>query len=388
MTDIPKTQRVAVYYNNRDVRIEERPVPKIGPGEVLVKVLASGICGSDVLEWYRIKKAPIVLGHEIAGEIVQVGEGVAKHKVGDRVAVNHHVPCNTCPYCLAGHHTACETLHTTAFDPGGFAEFVRVPALQTDRGVYPLPEGVSFEEGSFAEPLGCVVRGQRSVALKPGQNVAVLGAGVSGILHIALAKAVGAGRILATDIDKFHLDLARRFGADEAFEARGDPSTLRQAQGRPEQGREATGSGSPLVRPRGSRRGAGSRGDVPRLLRKANGGRGLDLVVVCCGALSAFAQALASVDRGGTVLCFATTDPGVELRVPLNEFWRNDVTLKPSYANSPHDATTALELIAARRVPVAEMITHRLPLERTQEGFRLMSTAGGENLKVVILPHG
>jgi len=349
MADIPKTQRVAVYYNNRDVRIEERPVPRIGPGEILVKVLASGICGSDVLEWYRIKKAPIVLGHEIAGEIVQVGEGVAKVKVGDRVAVNHHVPCNTCHYCLAGHHTACETLHTTAFDPGGFAEYVRVPALQTDRGVYPLPAGVTFEEGSFAEPLGCVVRGQRSAGLAPGQNVAVLGAGVSGILHIALAKAVGAGRILATDIDPFHLGLARRFGADEAFDARGD---------------------------------------VPRILRKANGGRGLDLVVVCCGALSAFEQALASVDRGGTVLCFATTDPGVELAVPLNDFWRNDVTLKPSYGNSPSDATTALELIAARRVPVADMITHRLPLQETQEGFRLMSTPGGRNLKVVILPHG
>ena len=354
MADIPKTQRVAVYYNNRDVRIEERPVPRIGPGEILVKILASGICGSDVLEWYRIKKAPIVLGHEIAGEIVKVGEGVAKVKVGDRVAVNHHVPCNTCHYCLAGHHTACETLHTTAFDPGGFAEYVRVPALQTDRGVYPLPAGVTFEEGSFAEPLGCVVRGQRSVGLAPGQNVAVLGAGVSGILHIALAKAVGAGRILATDIDEFHLGLARRFGADEAFDARQD---------------------------------------VPRLLREANGGRGLDLVVVCCGALSAFEQALTSVDRGGTILCFATTDPGVELAVPLNDFWRNDVTLKPSYANSPHDATTALGLIAARRVPVADMITHRLPLEETQEGFRLMATlsagccAGGENLKVVILPH-
>ena len=364
MNEIPKTQRVAVYYNNRDVRIEERPVPRVGPGEILVKVLASGICGSDVLEWYRIKKAPIVLGHEIAGEIVKVGEGVTKHKVGDRVAVNHHVPCNTCHYCLSGHHTACETLHTTAFDPGGFAEYVRVPALQTDRGVYPLPEGVSFEEGSFAEPLGCVVRGQRSVALKPGQSVAVLGAGVSGILHIALAKAVGAGSIFATDISPFHLDLARRFGADEAFDARED---------------------------------------VAKLLREANGGHGLDLVVVCCGAISAFEQALATVDRGGTVLCFATTDPGVELRVPLNDFWRNDVTLKPSYGNSPYDAVTALELIAARRVPVAEMITHRLPLEGTQEGFRLMATAGGpsttlgtalsgpkggENLKIVILPHG
>ena len=347
MSVIPENQRVAVYYRNSDVRIQERPVPKIGPGEILVRIHASGICGSDVLEWYRMKKAPIVLGHEVAGEIVRVGEGVTKRCAGQRVAVSHHVPCNTCHYCLAGYHTACETLHTTNFDPGGFAEYVRVPALQADRGVFPLPDGVSFEEGSFVEPLACVVRGQRSALLRPGQTVAVLGSGISGILHIALAKALGAGRIIATDVSAFRLDLARRFGADAVFDA-GD--------------------------------------DVPQRVREANAGRPADLVVVCAGALAAFKQALASVDRGGTVLCFATTDPGVELPVPLNEFWRNDVTLKPSYGNSPYDAAVAVQLIAARRVPVAEMITHRLPLEETPRGFQLMSTPGGEHLKIVILP--
>jgi len=349
MQEIPDTQRVAVYYRNSDVRIEERPVPKIGPGELLVRVRASGICGSDVLEWYRIKKAPIVLGHEVAGEVAAVGEGVTRWRVGQRIAVSHHVPCNTCHYCLAGYHTACETLHTTNFDPGGFAEYVRIPLLQADRGVFPLADNVSFEEGSFFEPLACVVRGQRSANLRPGQTVAVFGAGISGVLHIALAKALGAGRIVATDISEFRLNQARRFGADVVFDAKDD---------------------------------------VPRLVRESNGGRPADLVVVSAGALSAFKQALASVDRGGTVLCFATTDPGVELPVPLNEFWRNDVTLKPSYGNSPHDAKVALELIAARRVPVADMITHRLPLEDTPKGFRLMSTPGGEHLKVVILPQG
>jgi len=349
MQEIPDTQRVAVYYRNSDVRIEERPVPKIGPGELLVRVRASGICGSDVLEWYRIKKAPIVLGHEVAGEVAAVGEGVTRWRVGQRIAVSHHVPCNTCHYCLAGYHTACETLHTTNFDPGGFAEYVRIPLLQADRGVFPLADNVSFEEGSFFEPLACVVRGQRSANLRPGQTVAVFGAGISGVLHIALAKALGAGRIVATDISEFRLNQARRFGADVVFDAKDD---------------------------------------VPRRVRESNGGRPADLVVVSAGALSAFKQALASVDRGGTILCFATTDPGVELPVPLNEFWRNDVTLKPSYGNSPHDAKVALELIAARRVPVADMITHRLPLEDTPKGFRLMSTPGGEHLKVVILPQG
>ena len=349
MEQIPKMQRAAVYYRNSDVRIEERPVPKIGPGELLVKIRASGICGSDVLEWYRITKAPIVLGHEVAGEIAAVGEGVTRHRVGQRIAVSHHVPCNTCHYCLAGYHTACETLHTTNFDPGGFAQYVRIPPLQADRGVFRLADHVTFEEGSFFEPLACVVRGQRSANLRPGQTVVVLGAGISGVLHIALARALGAGRIIATDISEFRLNLARRFGADAVFDAKDD---------------------------------------VPKRVREANGGRPADLVVVCAGALAPFKQALASVDRGGTVLCFATTDPGVELPVPLNEFWRNDVTLKPSYGNSPYDAKVALELIAARRVPVADMITHRLPLEETLQGFRLMSTPGGEHLKVVILPHG
>jgi L-iditol 2-dehydrogenase len=348
MATIPQTQRVAVYYRNSDVRLEERPVPKIGPGELLVKIVASGICGSDVLEWYRIKKAPIVLGHEVAGEIVLVGEGVTKYKPGQRVAVAHHVPCNTCRYCLSGYHTACHTLHTTNFDPGGFAQFVRVPALQADRGVFVLPENVSFEEGTFFEPLGCVVRGQRSANLRPGQTVAVLGAGISGILHIALAKALGAGRIMATDITPARLEMARRFGADAVFDARGD---------------------------------------VPKLIHEACGGRGADLVIVCAGALAPFKQALASVDAGGTILCFATTDPGVELPVPLNEFWRNDVTLKPSYGSAPYDSVVALDLVASGRVPVADMITHRLPLAETPQGFKLMSTPGGSHLKVIIQPN-
>src|SRR3972149_6697016 len=142
--------RVAMYYNNRDVRLEEMPVPRIGAGEVLVKVLASGICGSDVLEWYRIKKAPLVLGHEIAGEIWDRGEGVTSYRTGAPVFVSHHVPCNTCHYCLNDHHTACETLHTTNYDPGGFAEFIRVPRINVDRGVFGLPGGASFQEG------GCI----------------------------------------------------------------------------------------------------------------------------------------------------------------------------------------------------------------------------------------
>jgi len=151
--------RVAVYYNNNDVRLEEMPVPAIGQHEMLVRVEASGICGSDVMEWYRIMRAPLVLGHEIAGTIAEVGKDVTRYKVGDRVFVSHHVPCNTCRYCLAGHHTVCDTLRSTNFDPGGFAEYLRVPAINVDRGVFLLSDEMSFDQGVFIEPLACVYRG-------------------------------------------------------------------------------------------------------------------------------------------------------------------------------------------------------------------------------------
>ena len=139
------SMRVARWYSNRDVRIGEMPVPHIGPGELLVRVEACGICGSDVMEWYRLDRAPLVLGHEIGGQIVVVGEGVTDYQVGDRVSAAHHVPCNTCHYCLSGHHTVCDTLRQTNFDPGGLAEAVRLPAITVDRGVFLLPDHASSE---------------------------------------------------------------------------------------------------------------------------------------------------------------------------------------------------------------------------------------------------
>jgi L-iditol 2-dehydrogenase len=339
--------RVAMYYNNRDVRLEEAPVPRIGPGELLLKVHASGVCGSDVMEWYRIKRAPLVLGHEVAGEIVEIGEGVDRYKMGDRVFVSHHIPCNTCRYCLNGHHTVCETLHTTNFDPGGFAEYVRVPRLNTDRGVFPLPDEVSFETGSFVEPLACVLRAQRLAGLEPGQTVLILGSGISGLLHLLLARSLGAGRIIATDVNEYRLKAARRLGADATIDARQD---------------------------------------VPARVREHNEGRLADLVITCAGVLPVFEQALRAVDRGGTVLFFAPTDEGVELPVPVNDFWRNGITLMPSYGNSPLDALQAIELLRAGRVRPDALITHRLGLEETGKAFRLVSEAG-TSLKVIIEPH-
>lgn len=338
--------RVARYYNNQDVRIEEIPQPKIGPGELLVKVKASGICGSDVMEWYRIKRAPLVLGHEITGEIIEIGEGVERYKLGDRVFVSHHVPCNTCHYCKAGHHTACETLHTTNYDPGGFAEYIRVPQLNVRYGTFLLPEEISFEVGTFIEPLACVIRGQRLAHIQPDQTVLILGSGISGLLHLLLARDAGVAKIMMTDINDFRLNLAKQLGADLVINALED---------------------------------------VVNYLRKFNANRLADLVIVCTNNLSAFTQALQSVDSGGTVLFFAPTEPGINLGVPVNDFWRKEITLQFSYGNSPEDAQIAIKLLRSGRLPVHKLITHRLSLEETGLGFKLMAQAQ-ESLKVIIKP--
>lgn len=339
--------QVAMYYSNNDLRIEEMPKPKIAAGEILMEVRASGICGTDVLEWYRLKKTPLILGHEVSGVIAEVGEGVRGYKVGDRIVAAHHVPCNSCHYCLSGHHTVCETLRKTNFKPGGFAQYLCLPKINVESGVFLLPDQVSFEEATFVEPLACVIRGQRLVNLRPGMSVLVMGSGISGLLHIQLAKMQGAARVLATDIQEYRLKAAREFGADVAFNAKDY---------------------------------------LPNKLRQANENRLADLVIVCTGAASAYTQALQSVDRGGTILFFAAPEPGVILPVSITElFWRNEVTLSSSYGGSPSDYQASLELISRHRSDLIKMITHRLALSQTALGFRLVAEAG-ESLKVIIEP--
>jgi len=336
--------RVAMYYRNSDVRIQEMPVPSIGPGEILVKVKASGICGSDVLEWYRIKKAPIVLGHEIAGDVVTVGDGVEQFHEGDRVFVSHHVPCNTCRYCLSGHRTACETLHTTNYDPGGFAEYLRVPPLQVDRGTFKLPKGMTYEAGTLIEPLACVLRAQKGLDLDPGSSLLVLGSGISGLLHILLSRRLGAGNIIATDMSQKRLGYATQFGANHVLLATAD---------------------------------------VPSLVRHVNAGRLAERVILCTGAMEAAKQGMQSVERGGTVLFFAV--PTEDIQVPINDYWRNDITLKTSYGADPTDLLQAIDLLSAGVLPTEQLITHRLPLEEAQKGFNLVVEAQ-DSIKVVLEP--
>lgn len=337
--------RVAMYYNNRDVRSQDLPKPKIAPHEFLMRMKASGICGSDVLEWYRLKKAPLVLGHEATGEIVEVGAEVKKYKVGDRVFVSHHVPCNTCRYCLSGNHTVCETLHTTNYFPGGFSEYIRVPEINVERGVLILPNIVSYEEGTFIEPLACVLRGQKMIQLKKGQSVLILGAGISGLLHLMLARENGAAKIIVTDINQPRLKKAQDLGADAVINAKED---------------------------------------LPIRVKEVNQGRLADAVIVCTGAVSAFKQALQCVERAGTILFFAATEPGVEVPIPVTDFWRKSIKIMHSYGASPADLSAALEIIAQKKISVERLITHRLKLSEAGLGFKLVSEAK-DCIKVILI---
>ncbi len=339
--------RVAMYYSNNDVRLEEMVIPGVGDGEILVKIEASGICGSDAMEWYRINRVPLVLGHEIAGTVVEVGNGVSRFKIGDRVAVAHHVPCGTCRYCKAGHETVCDTLRKTNFYPGGFCEYVRVPSINVEKGTFLLPDKISFEDATFIEPLACVLRGQRLANFKAGGTVLIVGSGISGLLHVKLAKANGAGRIFATDISGFRLEAAMRSGADHAINAK-----------------EYS----------------------PDLLKELNGGYLADLVIICASAENAFRQGLGSVERGGTVLIFSASGKDAQLPVATNDiFWRSEVTITSSYAGSPQDHFEALDKISFKKIDVCDMITHRFGLKDTGIGFKLVAEAK-DSIKVIIEP--
>ncbi|NLE06494.1 MAG: alcohol dehydrogenase catalytic domain-containing protein [Crenarchaeota archaeon] len=338
---------VAMYYNNKDVRIEEIPKPEITDDEFLLKVMASGICGSDVTEWYRVPKAPKVLGHEATGVIDEVGKNVTNFKVGDRVFVSHHVPCNNCRYCQRGNHTACHTLHTTNYFPGGFSQYIKVPKINIESGIYKLPDDMSFEIGTFIEPLACVVRGQRLSGLKKDDTLLIIGGGLAGILHTQLAKAKGVQKIIVADINPYRLKLAEKFGATHTLD---------------------------------------SKQDLSQKVKDVNDGHLADQVIVCAGATPAALTAIECVDNGGTILFFAVPDPTVRLPVPITDFWRKEITLKTSYGAAPEDLDESLKIISQDKLNVYDMITHRLSLKQAAEGFRLVATAG-ESLKVILEPN-
>lgn len=335
--------RVALWYNNSDIRIHEVPMPEPGPREMLVKVLSCGICGSDVVEWYRLPRAPLVQGHEIGAEVVKTGDAVKGYKPGNRVCIAPKVPCLKCSYCSNGHYPVCSEVKDRL--PGGFAEYILVPENLVEKGTYRLPAHVTYDQSTFIEPLACVVRSQNLAGLRDAQTVLVLGCGMSGLLQVKMAKSRNC-RVVAVDVNKARLHLALKAGADAVLDA----------------GEDVSGK------------------------LTARYGRKADVVLVCTGALAAIDQSWSCVDKGGAVVFFAVPGPGKQVTIPINEFWTREIRVLTSYYCGPSDMVTALELIASRTIQVDDMVTHRLPLNEVAHGFKLVMT-GQESIKVIIRPN-
>jgi L-iditol 2-dehydrogenase len=335
--------KVSYWYNNKDIRIEEAPTPIPGPKEMLVKVISCGICGSDIVEWYRLPRAPLVQGHEIGAEVVAIGSSVRKYKVGDRVFVPPKIPCGKCFYCVNGHYPQCTEIKERL--PGGFAEYILVPEIFAENGTYLLPENITYDQSTFIEPLACVVRAGRLAGIKTGDSVLVIGCGMSGLLHVKLARAKGC-KIFAVDINKRKLEIAARMGADVIIDSRDDVAT--------------------------------------RLV--AENGKKADVVLVCTGAEQALEQAWKCVDKGGRIVLFAVPGPDKQVVVPVNDFWMKEMSILTSYYCGPPDIIEAMELIESGNINVDDLITHRFGFSGIASGFQLVAE-GRESIKVIIKPH-
>jgi len=338
---MPSTMKSGAYYRNDRVQVVERPVPTIGPDELLVRVATCGICGSDTMEWYREPQTKanggINTGHEIAGEIVQVGASVAGYKVHDRVVVAHHFPCGNCLLCRDGNETACEAMHQKHIEPGGFAEYIRVLQKAVQNGLHRLPDTMTYGQGSYVEPLGCVVRSVRKTAPLAGHSVLVIGSGLAGLLHIKLLRAAGAGHIVAVDTNANRLQAASRCGADEIVLATAN---------------------------------------VPHA----------DRVYVCTASEKASTAAFEYVNPGGHIMFFATGGPDMRVSLRLTRFWLTQTSIGFSYGAAPRDMREAMELIRSGTVVVDDLTTHRFGIEQIGEAFDLVANPRENTLKVMIEP--
>jgi L-iditol 2-dehydrogenase len=335
--------KVSVWYNNKDIRIEEVPKPKPGHKEMLIKVISCGICGSDIVEWYRLPRAPLVQGHEIGAQVVEVGKLVTQYKPGDRVFVAPKVPCMKCDYCKNGHYPVCSRVKERL--PGGFAEYILVPESLIENGTYLLPQNITYDQSTFIEPLACCVRAQLLAGVHKNQTVMVLGSGMSGLLHVKLAKAKHC-RVIATDINRKRLEFADRMGAD---------FTINAAENVPEQ----------LV---------------------AKNTRLADIVILCTSAIPAVNQAWKCVDKGGVIVFFTIPHPDKKVTIPINDFWTRETRIITSYYCGPTDIVAAINLIESETIKVDDMITRRLALQDIAKGFQMVME-GKESIKVIIKPN-
>jgi len=334
-----------MYHAKGDVRIEEMPTPEIGEDEVLVEMKACGICGSDLMDWYLKNRVPLVLGHEPAGLIAEKGSKVKRFEVGDRVFVHHHVACLTCHYCVHGDYTLCEQFHKTNIRPGGLAEYFGVPAPNVQVDTLKIPENLSFEETTFIEPVGCCLRALGKCKVQKGDSVAVVGAGVTGIIHVVLAKILGATAVFVSDLFDYRLNVAKRFGADGAV--------------------------NPAIE------------DFESVVKGETDGRGADVVVVTAPSLEAYETGLSVCRRGGKLCVFAPVEPGRYLPMSLKELFFSEVQVIPSYSTSHLETREALALLESGRLIVKDLITHKFKLVDAAKALETASESK-ESLKVMV----
>jgi len=334
--------KAGVYYGPRDVRLEDVPVPKIGAKELLVRVHVCGVCGTDVktvLRGHPLIKPPTVLGHEIAGEIVDMGKSVTGNRIGERVVVAPYVPDNTCYYCLHGQYTLCTGLYDERPEPGGFAEFVKVPPNIVRKGTLEIPKGVSYAEASLTEPLACCLHGIEECQIGVGDYVAIVGDGPIGLMHLQLAKVKGAAKlILSGQLDE-RLRLARELGADATINETTEDPTKR--------------------------------------VMKETENRGADAVIVAVGSIAAAEQGLKLARKGGIVNLFGGFPNSSELKLDPNLIHYSEVTVTGTFGFSHITFAKALELISKRKVNVKKLITHNFKLEEILKAIEVSADRKG-----------
>lgn len=356
-SDKPKRKRTrqmqaGVYRGKGSVVLESVPVPEIGEGELLFRVAACGICGTDIKKiQHGFVNPPQILGHELAGTVVKVGRGVKKFKPGDRVVAFHHIPCGTCFYCEHKLFSQCGGYKkvglTAGFDPngGGFAEYVRAMPWIVERGMIELPAGVSFEEATFVEPVNTCLKAIRRARVALGETVVVIGQGPVGLLLMILAKYEGA-KVFTSDPMPGRRAASVRFGASEAF----DPMAV----------------------------------DLLGEIHSRTEGRGADAVVLAVPNPSLVPEALSIARPGGRVLLFAHNDPVLRLDFPAAAVGVEEKEILGSYSASVDIQEESAALVFSRRIPVKDLISHRFPLERIAEAVEMASRPADNTLKVVI----
>lgn len=317
------------------VVLDEAPQPTPGRGEVTVTLAACGVCGTDLEKLRGNYRTAGVLGHEPVGRIDRVGTGVSGLEVGDRVFVHHHVPCYACEVCARGDYTFCPTYSKTNIDPGGFAETFRVPRENVERkAVLKLDPKVDWDSGALLEPAGCALTAIRRVQMPDRATVLVLGLGPVGLLYARLVRVLGASWVGGTEISPLRRAAAERGGIDVTLDPR-DPASVRAA------------------------------------VEQATGGRGVDLAVVATGHPSVAKTATELVRRGGTVNLFGLPEAGSRLDADLQDLYLRGVRIIPSYATTEADLAEVHRLLIQGKLAIADLVTHRMPLEEIAEAFRL-----------------